>query len=231
MLFARRCRLAVEDKKWLFSAANEDAIDALWAERTASNPRLFNGRIHLVTHFAIGDDETFSARFLATDFKSYLLWREQGFVDTTVSDGFGSALLRSAEGHILLGRQTDGYINAGLSYLPGGFIDPRDVTPEGTIDIEASIARELREETGLAQSDLERVPGFHLTLTGPLISIAAEYRSPLPSHELKSKIEAYIAQDSDPELAGMTVVKSMDDIETMRMAPYAQVLLKGLFQA
>lgn len=231
MLFAAACRLTAGNAPWPYAEANQAAIDALWAERTAANPRLFNGRIHLVTSYGMEDGQTFAASFLATEFKSYLLWREQGFPDLSVADGFGSALLRSAEGHVLLGRQGQGYINAGLSYLPGGFIDPRDVTAEGHIDIDGSIARELTEETGLTAADLERMPGYLLTFIGPLISIAAEYRSPLPSAELKAKIEAHIAEESDPELTSMAIVRNMDDLAGLPMPPYAQALLKALFQA
>ena len=43
---------------------------------------------------------------------------------------------------------------------PGGFLDQRDVTPSGHIIIDASIRRELEEETGVAESDVERVPGY-----------------------------------------------------------------------
>ena len=45
------------------------------------------------------------------------------------------------------------------------------------IDIDASIAREIGEETGLDAAALTRVPGYRVTLAGPLVSIAAEFCS------------------------------------------------------
>ncbi|MFA5949422.1 MAG: NUDIX domain-containing protein [Hyphomicrobium sp.] len=227
----RRCDLIVLPGHWPFSDANAAAIDTLWRERSAKNPRLFNGTIHVMTESAVAAGDTFEGRFLRTDFKSYLYWRESGFPDRSVVDAFGSALIRSAEGHVVLGRQRDGFVNAGLSYLPGGFIDARDVGADGRIDIEASIARELKEETCLDAATLERVPGFYLTTAGPLVSIAAEYRAALPADDLRRAILSEIAHDPNAELVDIVVVKAAPDLEGLPMPDYARVLLRNLFSA
>lgn len=223
------CSLSVVQAPWKFAEEHGVEIDAHWARRKADNAAFFNGALHLMVSQAL-EGGAFSARFIRTDFKSFLYWRETGATDRSVADAFGSALLRSAEGHVLLGRQRAGNINGGLAYLPGGFIDARDVAADGAIDIEASIVRELGEETGLVAAALERSPGFVLTFTGPMVSIAAEYRSSLPAEQLRAAIHEHIAADPDPELEEVVVVRSGRDLAGLDMPPYARVLLGALFQ-
>jgi 8-oxo-dGTP pyrophosphatase MutT (NUDIX family) len=224
-----RCDLRVAGERWAFADRYGAEIDAHWARRKADNPAFFNGTLHLMTRHDLAEG-AFTAQLVRTDFKSFLYWRETGAPDRSVADAFGSALLRSVEGHVLLGRQRPGNINGGLAYLPGGFIDARDVVEDGAIDIEASIARELAEETGLEPAALERTPGFILTFLGPMVSIAAEFRSPLPAEELCAAISAHIAAEADPELAEMVVVRSARDLDGLDVAAYASVLLPALFE-
>ncbi len=153
--------LRVSSGHWQYADHHRDAIDAHWKLAVKANPSFFDGVIHVVDRLEAGENYI-EARLIATGFKNFLYWRDEGFpAEGGVRDGFGSALIRSCEGHVLLGRQRPGNINAGLAYLPGGFIDSRDVKAGGVIDMAASIERELREETGLGLDDLTAEPGFH----------------------------------------------------------------------
>jgi NUDIX domain len=221
------CRLALGAARWDFAQSNAREIDAHWEKRLKDCPHFFNGTIILMEDYSI-EDGILHGRFLKTDFKSLLYWREHGFGDAGVIDAFGSALLRSAEGHVVIGRQRAGHVNGGLAYLPGGFIDGRDVSDNGSIDIEANIGRELNEETGLATAELHRVPGYYLTALDGGLSIAAEYRSSLSSEHLRARIEAHIASEDDPELDEAIVVPPDLDLSAIGLAPYAFVLLKAL---
>jgi 8-oxo-dGTP pyrophosphatase MutT (NUDIX family) len=225
---AGACDLLVEPGTWEFAERNRDAIAAHWRDRLAGGAAYFDGTIHLMRSHSL-DRGVFSARLLRTDFKSYLYWRDTGFADESVADAFGSALIRSTEGHVMLGRQREGNINEGLAYLPGGFIDVRDVDPAGKVDIEASVARELEEETGLSAAALERVPGFVLTFAGPLVSVGVELRSPLSSAALKAAILTHLAADPRSELADIVVVRSAADLAHVPMPGYALTLLSDLF--
>ncbi len=219
------CRLVVSDASWAYATDNAAAINSHWLRRHAENPAMFDGIIHLV-HAERRAESTLSASLLRTDFKSYLHWRDAGFPEAGVRDGFGSALIRSAEGHVLLGRQRKGNINAGFAYLPGGFIDPRDIRPDGVIDIDASIARELAEETGLGSGDVSTPPGYLITRCGPLVSIAREVVSPLPAEALRNRIRAHIASDPDPELEDIIIVRNAGDLAGARVHAYARLLLR-----
>lgn len=215
---------------WAFAQEHQLEIGEHWRKRQAESPGLFDGRVMMMRPPAVAD-QVLSAELIAIDFKAYLFWRESGFPEAGVFDGFGSALIRSAEGHVLLGRQRGGNINAGLAYLPGGFIDGRDISDDGFADIDASVARELAEETGLSTRELNRVPGYVITVFGRQISIALEYRSPLAATALRSKILTAIAGQAEPELEDIVIVTDAEDTCSEVIAEYVRVLLPSVFSA
>lgn len=227
---AGRISLHVGTAQWAYAQRHSAAIEQHWQKAKSATPTFFNGVVHLIDRIEMGEG-TFSGGLVKTDFKSYLYWRDQGFpAEANVIDGFGSALIRSAEGHIILGRQRPGNVNAGLAYLPGGFIDSSDVDERGAVDIAASVAREVREETGLGAAELAAQPGFLVTRTGAHASFAVDYRSALTSRELAARIAAHIAAGPDPELAGAVVIERYEDCAQVAMPPYAKVLLAHLFR-
>jgi 8-oxo-dGTP pyrophosphatase MutT (NUDIX family) len=225
-----RCALTVVAEPWPFAERHKDAIAAHWRKCQIARPKLFDGTIYLTRRFAL-EHGALAGTLVRTDFKTFLYWRECGGGDDQgVRDGFGAAVIRSAEGYVLLGRQSEGNLNAGLAYPPSGMIDARDVT-DGAVDIEASIVRELREETGLEASELARAPGFVVTLCGSIVAIAIEWRSALPAEALRERIVACIRRQDAPELADIVIMRSRAEIGDCPMPPYAETLLRTLLPA
>lgn len=224
VLRVKLCALRGEAGRWEFAETHRKEIARNWEHARGENAGYFNGTIYLMRAHRVKGD-VLIASFIETDFKSYLLWRERGFPDARVWDGFGSALVRSCEGHAILGRQGAGHVNSGLAYLPGGFIDARDVGDDGTIDIDASIARELFEETGLEAAKLSRSPGYLVTYSGAQVSIAVEFRSQAPAALLRDQIEGHLSRDQDPELCDVVVCSRAPRHGAEGIAPYASVLL------
>lgn len=217
------------DEPWFFARDNASAIEQNWQRATAQNPKFFNGTIFLMSAFGI-TDTTARAKFLRTNFKSYLFWRECGWPEADVLDGFGSALVRASDGGILLARQNAGHVNAGLVYLPGGFIDERDAGPDGRIDIDRSVDRELLEETGLGPDVVTRSPGYYVTESRPQMSFAVCYQANIAAEDLKRRVEAFIATSHDGELGEIIVARGPADIEQLDMAPFARQLLSAVFE-
>lgn len=228
VLRVRNCCLRLGMSSWDFATERDAEISAHWARRKAENPDFFNGGI-LVMQSPRIESGTFFADLIETDFKSYLFWRESGFPEAGVFDGFGAALIRSVDGDVLLGQQGAGNINSGLAYLPGGFIDPRDVREDGAVSIDESIARELAEETGLDAEELQRWPGYYVTFCGPKISIAVEYRSALTADTLREVMLSRIADQDDPELEDIVAVSGEDLESSLAVAEYVRVLLPAVF--
>lgn len=226
------CHLVVSGQAWAFAREQVEAIDVHWRMRLKSHPGYFNGIVYAMA----GGGGTvskgvFSASLVATDFKSFLYWKEAGCPDTQIRDAFGSAILRSREGHVLLGRQSAGNINAGQAYLPGGFIDQRDVDAEGMIDIGASIARELAEETGLTAREVQTLSGFRIITIGPQVSIAREFRSPLEAEALRALILSRLGVEAEAELMDMVIVRSLADISGANVPAYTALALEHVFAA
>lgn len=223
------CRLTVGAASWGYATQCEAAIAAHWAKAQIARPKLFNGVIYLLSEYELQAD-TLSGTLIRTDFKSFLYWREQGYPACGLCDAFGAAVLRSREGHVLLGLQSDGHLNSGLAYPPSGMIDQDDVR-DGIIDIDASIVRELEEETGLRPADFERVPGYILTMLPPFVAIAVEWRSALPAEALRERILAHVDREVEPELADVVIVRAASDIGSLALQPYAVPLLQFLMRA
>lgn len=226
VFIAHTASLNVDSKAtWTYAANHRDVIAAHWQMALAANPNFFNGTIHVLLHMQV-EDGHFAATLAPTEFKNFLYWRDEGFPqEARVRDAFGSALIRSREGYIILGRQRPGNINEGQAYLPGGFIDHRDVRADGTVDLRASVAREVAEETGLGPGELSAGEGFIVTDVHPHVSFAVPYTSHLPASELVARIKAHIAGEAEPELAEPVVLRSPADMEGRSITHYARALL------
>ena len=219
--------LRVVDEPWLFAIEASEQIAAYWQQRLEQNPSFFNGRIHLLRRWDLSDGR-FTGELLKTDFASFLYWREHDHPDRSVRDCFGSALLRSSDGQIILGRQSPGHINAGLTYLPGGFIDHRDVAADGTVDVAASVAREIAEELGYPDGTFAAEPGAYLTFDGQLLSIAIEHTSTHDAATLLQSATRFIASETDPELEAVIAVASRTDYAHLAMPGFTKALLDTL---
>jgi len=218
-----QCALSLSEEPWSYAEDHRDGIAAYWQGALIERPKMFDGTVHVLTAHALYRG-ALNGTFTRTDFKSFLYWREHGFEGPT-RDGFGSSLIRSSDGCVLLGRQSEGNLNSGLAYPPSGLIDASDTTA-GRVDIDASIARELEEETGLTQAELKRRPGYVVTFAGPLVSIAIEWRSELRAVALRRRILDHVARQPEPELAHVVIVRSAGDIDNPIIMPYAKAKLR-----
>lgn len=218
------CELFVGSGAWAYAVENAAAIEVHWQKAKIENPAYFNGRIFLVDALRI-ERGALHARLLATEFKNYLHWRANGFPQSGVRDGFGSALIETRDGCYLLGRQRKGNVNAGLAYLPSGFIDPTDASPGGAVAIAASILREAGEETGLGSERFRPDAGFIVTEHGPQLSIAQRLSIDADAVDVKAEVDRFIAADTNSELEEIIMVKDAVDIASLAMPAYARVLI------
>jgi 8-oxo-dGTP pyrophosphatase MutT (NUDIX family) len=131
----------------------------------------------------------------------------------------------------MLGRQAAGHLNGGLAYFPGGFLDLRDTRDDGTIDIDASVERELAEETGLDPSRLQRKPGYVIACQGRHISIGVAFQSDLDRDDLLAVMRSGIGHDREQELNDIVPVASMADAAAIAMPEHARVLLSHVLRA
>jgi hypothetical protein len=222
--------LRVVEGRWKFAGQNATQIELHWQRRTAENPNFFNGVVHILVSYSVSETGCFSGSFVRTDFKSFLYWRETGWMDASVMDAFGSALIFSSDGRALLGRQRKGNLNGDLHYPPGGFIDLQDIGPDGTIDLDGSVRREILEETSLDERVLRRLGGYVVTVAGPVLSIAVPWMATVSENALIGEVVRHIDADPDGELLGVTFVAPGTETSELAMPDYARCLLEGLSQ-
>ncbi|MFC0282868.1 NUDIX hydrolase [Camelimonas abortus] len=215
-------------RPWPWAEANRARIEAYWREAKARRPRLFNGAILLSRRPQIRDGH-YEAVYQPVDFAAFLTWRDLGWPDPGMVNGFSMAALRGADGAFVAGVQGRHTANGGSVYFAAGTPDLSDVRPDGAVDLAGNIVRELREETGLDAAGLAFAPGWTAVLDGGRAALVREARSPLPAEELARRIRAHIAADPEAELADVVVIRSAADIDPARMQPFMRAWLAWRF--
>jgi ADP-ribose pyrophosphatase YjhB (NUDIX family) len=221
--------LSASDTPWPLAVENAAAIGDHFARRKAANPSFYDGEVFVLRDVWLGPSGI-QGQFSLERFSSFLYWRDGLAHDGTTLDGFGSALVRSSEGHVLGVKASTGTLNAGRVYLPGGFIDRRDVRSDRTIDIDASIARELAEETGLDAGALRRVPGYIVARHGRHCCFCIEFRSPLAAEDLRAHMVAGITRDRDRELTDVIVIRDARDLERHDVLDHARLVAANVLE-
>jgi 8-oxo-dGTP pyrophosphatase MutT (NUDIX family) len=205
----------LEQQPWDFAIERAADIAAHWAEALRRKPKMFDGRVLLQHRGAVEHDpdglRVFRGAYLETDFSAFLAWRDFGFPEAGVRNGFGMAALSSADGAFVLGEMAAHTANAGRVYFASGTPDPGDVR-DGRVDIEGSVRRELIEETGLPPDAVSFDPGFTLVMDRVRVGFMKRVRSPEPAEALVARIAAFLAAEREPELARMHIVRSVREI-------------------
>jgi 8-oxo-dGTP pyrophosphatase MutT (NUDIX family) len=202
--------LPVEPFAWPFADARRAEIAAHFAEQQRERPALFNGRV-LLGRKPVFSGDRFSAIYFETDFASFLAWRDWGFPDPDVFNGFGMGALRCADGAFVLGEMGQHTANAGRIYFPSGTPDLDDVR-DGMLDISGSVVRELQEETGLAPGEYDSDVDWHCIYTGPAVAIIRMLRVDMPGEALRERIVANLASQHEPELSAIHIVRDARDL-------------------
>ena len=196
---------------WPWPVAKEKCadIEAHFAVKKREKP-IWNGRILL------GRDpdftaERFSARYFDADFASFLAWRDWGFPDPSVFNGFGMGALRCCDGAFVLGEMAGHTANAGRVYFPSGTPDPDDLKGDA-VDIAGSVAREVEEETGLRSEEYRASAHWDCIVSGAVIAMIRILEVDVTGERLRARIEANLARQSQPELSRIHLVRERRDL-------------------
>lgn len=218
-----RLDLIFAPRAWPFAQARRAEIDTHFARRKAERPALFNGRVLMLYEHAI-DGVVFRGSYLETDYASFISWTDWGLPEAGVHDSFSQGALRSADGAFLLGVMGDHTANAGKIYFPSGTPDLSDIDGE-TVDLTASIWRELEEETGLTAADVAAEPGWHTVFAGPQIAHLKILQARQEAVALRARIMAFLKRQDQPELSDIRIVRSLADLEPA-MLPFVGGFLR-----
>jgi 8-oxo-dGTP pyrophosphatase MutT (NUDIX family) len=216
--------LSLSSWSWPFADARRADIAAHFAAKQREKPELWNGRVLLARNpvFTAG---RFRAGYFETDFASFLAWRDWGFPDESVFNGFGMGALRGADGAFVLGEMGSHTANAGRVYFASGTPDPDDISGD-TVDIAGSVAREVEEETGLTSADYRAAPYWDCVVSGHAIAMIRMLNVDISGEQLRAGIEANLARQTQPELVAMHLVRETRDL-TAAMPRFVTAFIKA----
>ncbi len=220
--------LRVAPRTWPFAEARRAEISAHFAAQQRVRSHLWNGRV-LIGAGSAFSGERLSADYFEVDFASFLAWRDWGFPDKDVFNGFGMGALRASDGAFVLGEMGLDTANGGRVYFPAGTPDLDDVK-DGRLDIPSSVAREVEEETGLAPHEYRAAAHWDCISTGAALAMIRALDVDLPGEALRAKIEANLARQSSPELSAIHLVRKRSDL-TAAMPRFVTAWLEARLSA
>lgn len=212
---------------WPFAQARRVDIDAHFATKQRERPKIWNGRI-LLGRNPVFAGESFSASYFETDFASFLAWRDWGFPDREIFNGFGMGAPRCSDGAFILGEMGQHTANAGRVYFPSGTPDLDDLR-DGAVDMAGSVTREITEETGLTPADYRADTNWHCVVSGAAIAIIRILDIDARGEETRARIEANLARQHQPELAAIYLVRGTHDI-TAAMPRFVTAFIESQFR-
>jgi 8-oxo-dGTP pyrophosphatase MutT (NUDIX family) len=218
--------LSFQSRPWPFSDERRADIDAHFAIKQREKPSLWNGRILLARNPAFTGNR-FSADYFESDFASFLAWRDWGFPDRDVFNGFGMGALRGCDGAFVLGEMGGHTANAGRIYFPSGTPDLDDLS-DGAVDIPGSVVREVEEETGLTSADYRAGAHWDCVVSGAAIAMIRVLNVDVTGEALRVAIEANLARQDQPELSAIHLVREASDL-TAAMPRFVTAFIEAQF--
>lgn len=220
----RALDLPIEPFAWSFAEERRAEIDAHFTELRRERPALWNGRVLLGRNPVFAGDRL-SASYFETDFASFIAWRDWGFPDPGVFNGFGMGALRCSDDAFVLGEMGAHTSNAGRVYFPSGTPDLDDIK-DGALDIAGSVLRELEEETGLPAADCRCDGEWFCVYTGPALAMMQLLQIDMTGEAARERIERNLAAQDNPELAAVHLVRSRADL-TSAMPRFVTAFLEA----
>ena len=208
-----RLALTVAPKSWAFAAERRADIDAWFTAQQREKPALWNGRVLLLHEHGLANG-VFRGRYLETDYASFAAWRHWGRPVAAVHDCFGAAAIVARDGTFLLGVMGPHTANSGRIYFPCGTPDQDDIVGN-LVDLDFSVRRELKEETGLDVAEFTAEPGWTTVFDTSLIAHIKVLRSGESAEALRARVLDHLARERQPELAGIHIVRSAADFDPM----------------
>ncbi|MBV9517304.1 MAG: NUDIX hydrolase [Hyphomicrobiales bacterium] len=214
-------------REWAFARERESEIKAHWATLKARSPTLFDGRV-LLQYERRMEGGVFRARYLATDYSAFIAWRDFGWPDKNIINGFSMAALRAKDGAFLLGEMAAHTANPGKIYFAAGTPDLDDITPSGEVDLIGNLLRELEEETGLTLSEVNVGDGWTAVFEGQLTAFMRPVTLDMDAQAARALILSRLANQAHPELADVHIVRSVGEIDEARMPPFGSAYLRHM---
>ncbi|WEX74560.1 NUDIX hydrolase [Sinorhizobium numidicum] len=187
-----------------FHLAQAERARENWRQEIAANPHLFDGRMVLQRAIRITDGRIAATGHIVP-YSTFLWWRKTR--TQSACHIFGMPMLLSADGAMIAIRMGGHTANAGRVYSPGGSLEPEDIV-DGRCDIAGNIAREVKEETGIALSEAIAEPGYHAIHMNGTVTVFRIFRLAATADQLVARVAAHVASDPHPEIDEAVAIRS-----------------------
>jgi hypothetical protein len=220
-----RLDLKLTDNQWAFAQNERQRIDAHWQQLVETNDTLWNGDILIAQDVFLGDG-LLSARFIVSDYASYVAWRDWGHPDKKVFNIFAMPALKTKDGVLIFAEMASHTLNSGKIYPPGGSLEMRDVNEQGEIDLLGSMLTEVKQESGF---DLAAATpgGSYAIMDGQRIAFMQQYRCQETFEDVKLIFAKHV--DAHKELKRLVPIRARKDIADV-MPGYAAAVVEREFK-
>jgi 8-oxo-dGTP pyrophosphatase MutT (NUDIX family) len=205
-------QLSLDPAEHPWVSAERAAIADNWARDQVERPWLFNGTVLLHRGLALEHGVISGTSHRAPYAALRQLVAAMPYADANDDAWhlFGSALILTADDAMLLIRMAAKTANPGKVYAPAGSLDESDIK-NGSVDVQGSILREAREETGLDLSGAvaeNRLLGWR---SGRLVAVFRRFRLEETADVLVERMREHIRTDPEQEIADVVVVRAPQD--------------------
>ncbi|WP_180901704.1 NUDIX hydrolase [Martelella soudanensis] len=174
-----------------------------WEREIAANPHLFNGRL-----ITLNDVRLEEGRVIATGqivpYAYHLWWRRQAPRPPTFHS-FAMPVIVSADGAIIAIRMSRITANAGKVYCASGSLEIADIV-DGRVDIDANMAREADEETGIRLGELEAEPRCYCAHFRQAVMFYRFFRAALDADHLIANVQEHMRHDDEQEIDAVLAI-------------------------
>jgi hypothetical protein len=228
-----RLETAFRPAPWDFATREAARIDAHWAQALAEKPSMFDGKVLLMRDPAIfpaPEGDVLRGAFFETDFRNFHAWMAFGASAAAAYNCFSMAALRTRDGAFLLGEMGPHTMNAGKIYFAAGTPDRSDIFGD-QVDLAASVAREMTEETCYSPDEAPAGPGWSVVVAGARIACIQQRFLPLTAQEALARAADFLAREKEPELVRLHAVFGPPEIDPERMPDFIRIFLRDAFAA
>jgi 8-oxo-dGTP pyrophosphatase MutT (NUDIX family) len=214
---ASRFEVTVAPGPLPFATDNAAAIAETWAEESAANPALFNGDIFAAVDLQDRGQGVFAVTCRQARYDMLLHWRRLGRPVSGFRILFGTAVLRAADGALVLGEMADTTAQAGKVSFPAGAFDQSD-RMGNRVDVDGNIRREFAEETGLDARSVAFHAGYRLWTSDAEVAAAQIVDLPWPAEEARARMLAATGRQTNPEFCDFHIARQVADVRALNTA-------------
>lgn len=188
-----------------FESANLAAIDKNWQHELAAQPALYDGRMMLHSDLAYVD-RRIVGRCHTVRYATLLYWRHHRQT-AAAKHAFAHAALVSRDNALIAIRMGKLTASPGRVYFAAGSFEEPDF-PDGVVDVDSNMAREVMEETGLDIPQARRDAHYHAYSSESGTVIFRRYWLDKTADEIAAEIASFVAAEADPEIEGPVIIRS-----------------------